>query len=58
MSILSHAADSSAVLGVYTKEKKTKKQEISRVITNRQLEMINTESIPLHQFLNDLLFSF
>ncbi len=41
MSILSHAADSSAVLGVYKKEIWS-----TMLITNRQLETINTESIP------------
>lgn len=47
MSILSHAADSSAVLGVYTK----KKNLINHVIANRQLDMINTESILLHRMI-------
>lgn len=54
MSILSHAADSSAVLGVYTK-----KIWSTMLITNRQLEMINTESIPSSSVLEwSFCFSF
>lgn len=34
-----------------------KKNPINHVITNLKLEIINTESIPLHQFSNDPLFS-
>lgn len=48
MSILSQTADSSAVLGVYTKQ-----TLIHHVVPTRQLVIA-----PLHHFLNDLVFSF